>query len=34
VRELLRSPSSPLYAEHAEEQLARTLSRVLGALEP
>jgi hypothetical protein len=34
ARDLLRSPSSPLYAEDAEVQLARTLSRILGALEP
>ncbi len=34
ARDLLRDPSSPLYAEDAEASLARTLSRVLGALEP
>lgn len=34
ARELLRSPASPLYAENAEAELGRTLSRILGALEP
>lgn len=34
ARELLRNPSSPLYAEDGERQLARALSRILGALEP
>jgi len=34
ARELLRSPSSPLYVEDGELQLARALSRILGALEP
>jgi hypothetical protein len=34
ARELVRDPASPLYAENAEAQLARTLSRVRGALEP
>jgi hypothetical protein len=34
ARELVRDPASPLYAEQAEALLARTLSRVRGALEP
>jgi hypothetical protein len=34
AQELVRDPASPLYAEDAEAQLARTLSRVRGALEP
>ena len=33
VRGLLRDPASPLYSE-GDEPLARTLSRVLGALDP
>ncbi len=34
TRQLLRDPASPLYAEGAEELLARALTRALGALEP
>lgn len=34
ARSLLRDPSSTLYAEDAEALLARSLTRVLGALEP
>lgn len=34
ARELLRNPGSPLYAENGEALLARSLSRILGALEP
>jgi hypothetical protein len=34
ARNLVRDPASPLYAEDAEALLARTLSRVLGALNP
>jgi hypothetical protein len=34
ARDLVREPTSPLYAEGADAVLARTLSRVLGALEP
>lgn len=34
VRSLLRDASSPLYAEDGEAELARTLSRVRGALDP
>lgn len=34
TRALLRDASSPLYAEDAEVLLRRTLTRVLGALEP
>ena len=34
AEQLLRVPSSPLYDEEAEPSLARTLTRVLGALEP
>jgi len=34
VRSLLRDGGSPLYAEDAERLLPRTLTRVLGALEP
>ncbi|HJQ74714.1 MAG TPA: hypothetical protein VJ814_07500 [Gaiellaceae bacterium] len=33
ARQLVRDPSSPLYAEDAEQLLARMLSRILGALE-
>jgi hypothetical protein len=34
VRWLLRDAGSPLYRESSDEELARTLSRVRGALEP
>jgi hypothetical protein len=34
TRQLLRDPASPLYAEGAEDLLARALTRALGALEP
>jgi hypothetical protein len=34
AQDLVRDPASPLYAESAEALLARTLSRVRGALEP
>jgi hypothetical protein len=34
AQRLVRDPASPLYAEDAEAQLARLLSRILGALEP
>ena len=34
VRSLLRDASSPLYTEAGDAELARTLSRLLGALEP
>lgn len=34
VEHLLRDAASPLYAEQPDEELARGLSRVLGALEP
>lgn len=34
TRQLLRDPASPLYAEDAERQVVRALTRALGALEP
>ncbi|MHB8470174.1 MAG: hypothetical protein ACYDCH_10525, partial [Gaiellaceae bacterium] len=34
AEQLLRDAGSPLYTEHADEQLSRALTRILGALEP